>query len=76
MLWLKQPIACSNCVLAKDWVPNWNRIFCLASKMALFGMRNAFNGLECGIVAACVHIHLYQVAAYFIGVCGVGKNDF
>ena len=37
------------------------------------GMRNAFNGLECGIVAACVHIHLYQVAAYFIGVCGVGK---
>ena len=37
------------------------------------GMRNAFNGLECGVVAARVHIHLYQVAAYFIGVCGVGK---
>ena len=50
MLWLKQPIACSNWVLAKDWVPNWNRIFCLASKMALPGcvMRSMDYDVETG----------------------------
>ena len=37
------------------------------------GMCNALNGFERGVIAACIHVHLYQIVAHLVGIGGVGK---
>ena len=32
------------------------------------GMGDAVDGFECGIVAACIHVHFHQVVADFLGI--------
>jgi len=47
--------------------------FLLGFQDSLSGTCNAFNGFEGGIITAGVHIDLYQIVTYFIGIYGVGK---
>ena len=38
------------------------------------GMCNTLNGFERGVIAACIHVHLYQIVAHLVGIGGVGNS--